>query len=43
MSEHVDEIKQETEILREELHRALMLALEPIFRSNRERAGIKEG
>lgn len=38
----MDQIEKETEMLRLELHSALMLALEPIFKSNRERAGIVE-
>lgn len=38
----MDEIEQETNALREELNAALMAALEPIFKANRERAGLIE-
>ena len=38
----MNELEQETNALREELHAVLMAALEPIFRANRERAGIIE-
>ena len=36
----MDEIELETEALRGELHAQLMEALEPIFKANRERAGL---
>jgi len=35
-----DEIKVETEILREELRALMLSALEPIFKANRERAKL---
>ena len=42
MSIPMDEIEQETIALRKELHATLMVALEPIFKANRVRAGIEE-
>ena len=38
----MDMIQNETIALREELHSTLLTALQPIFKANRERAGVPE-